>query len=94
MGNLFGSVTLPGMTIPAITVICYLGGEICKAVGLKKKWLPVFCGLLGGVLGVLTFYLSAPFPETDLITAAAHGIISGLAATGANQMAKQFGRND
>ena len=35
-------------------------------------------------------YLMPDFPATDYITAAAIGIVSGLAATGAHQAAKQL----
>ena len=35
-------------------------------------------------------YIMPDFPATDYITAAAIGIVSGLAATGANQAMKQL----
>ena len=34
------------------------------------------------------------FPATDYITAVAVGIVSGLAATGANQIVKQLGKSE
>lgn len=77
--------------VAAITVICYLVAQIVKATPLDNKWLPVLCGLMGGVLGVAALYISLPdFPATDPLTAAAVGIVSGLAATGANQISKQL----
>ena len=44
--------------IPVITVICYLIAEAIKATALDNKWLPVICGSLGGILGVVALYVS------------------------------------
>ena len=53
-----------------------------------------FCGLLGGLLGLVSFYLLPipDYPAGDPITAAAVGIVSGLAATGLHQAAKQLSK--
>ena len=78
-------------SVAAITVICYLAGVIAKATALDNKWIPVICGVLGGVLGVVGLYLGVPdFPAADPLTAVAVGIVSGLAATGVNQAVKQL----
>lgn len=76
--------------IAAITVICYLAAECIKATALDNKWLPVVCGALGGALGVVGMFIMPEFPGGDYITAVAIGIVSGLAATGANQIGKQL----
>ncbi len=76
--------------IAAITVICYLAAQGIKATSLNNKWLPVICGLLGALLGVVGLYLMPDFPAGDILTAIAVGIVSGLAATGANQIYKQM----
>ena len=76
--------------IAAITVICYLAAELIKATALDNKWLPAICGVLGGVLGILGMFIMPEFPGTDYITAAAIGIVSGLAATGAHETVKQL----
>ena len=78
------------VAIPVITVICFLIAEGLKATALDNKWLPVICGFFGGCLGVLALYIMPDFPATDLITALAIGIVSGLAATGVNQVYKQM----
>ena len=78
--------------VAAITVICYLIGQGVKASGLDNKWIPVIVGACGGVLGVAGMFLMADFPAGDVLTAAAVGIVSGLAATGINQMAKQLSK--
>ena len=46
------------------------------------------------MLGVAGMYVIANFPAKDIINAAAVGIASGLAATGANQIMKQAGKNE
>lgn len=78
-------------TVAAITVIAYLVGQIVKASGIDNKWIPVICGFVGGVLGVVGMYIMPEFPGGDYITAAAVGIVSGLAATGVNEAVKQLG---
>lgn len=77
--------------VAAITVICLLIGQAVKASGLDNKWIPITCGVCGCVLGIAGMFLMPDFPATDYITAAAVGIVSGLAATGANQVFKQLG---
>ena len=76
-------------TLPAITVICYLVGEIVKLTPLDTRYIPVICGATGLVLSVAASLLIPAYASTDLLEAAAIGIVSGLAATGANQMVKQ-----
>ena len=76
--------------VAAITVICFLIGQGVKSSGLDNKWIPVIVGACGGVLGVAGMFLMADFPAGDVLTAAAVGIVSGLAATGVNQAGKQL----
>lgn len=77
-------------SVAAITVICLLAGYCIKLTPLDNRVIPVACGLCGLVLGVAAIYLGVPdFPATDPLTAAAVGVASGLAATGANQVYKQ-----
>ena len=56
------------------------GEEICNMV----------THILGGALGILGMRLMPDFPAADLLSAAAVGIVSGLAATGADQIGKQL----
>lgn len=76
--------------VMAITVICYLVATAIKQTPLSNKWLPTICGALGGVLGFLGPHLMAGFPASDPLTAVSVGIVSGLAATGADQVVKQL----
>ena len=75
-------------SVVGITVICYLVGMIVKATAVDNKWIPVIVGVAGAALGVAGMYVIADFPATDTINALAVGIVSGLAATGANQITK------
>ena len=76
--------------VAAISVIAWVVGQIVKASGLDNKWIPIICGIFGGVMGVVGMKIMPDFPATDYITAIAVGIVSGLAATGANQIYKQL----
>lgn len=78
-------------SVAAITVMCYLVGQIVKATGIDNKWIPCIAGVVGAVLGAVALAVGMPdFPATDYITAIAVGVVSGLAATGINQVAKQL----
>ena len=77
-------------SVAGITAICYLAAQAVKATNLDNKWLPVICGVLGGILGVVGLYWIPEYPAQDIITAIAVGIMSGLAATGVNQVYKQL----
>ena len=50
--------------------------------------------MLGGVLGVVGMYTMPDFPAGDILTAIAVGIVSGLAATGADQLGKQLTKSN
>lgn len=76
--------------IAAITVLCFLAAQGAKATSIDNKWLPVICGGLGGVLGVVGMHIMPDFPAQDVITAAAVGVVSGFAATGVHQAYKQI----
>ena len=76
--------------VSAITVLCYLIGEAVKASKLDNKYIPVICGILGAILGVAAMFAMPEVPAQDIITAAAVGAVSGLAATGANQLYNQL----
>ena len=79
--------------VAAITVICLLIGQAVKASGLDNKWIPIVCGVCGCALGIAAMFIMPDFPAADYITAAAVGIVSGLAATGMNQAVKQLGNS-
>ena len=82
--------TLGIASVAGITVICYLAATAVKQTPLANKWLPTICGLLGGILGAVGMKIIPDYPAGDIITAIAVGIVSGLAATGADQVVKQL----
>ena len=78
-------------SVVGITVITYLIGMGCKAwEKLDNKFIPVICGFVGAILGVVGMYTMPDFPAKDVLNAIAIGIVSGLASTGANQVKKQL----
>lgn len=78
--------------VAAITVICYLVGLVVKVMPCDNHpYIPIACGAVGGILGLVALYTGLPqFPASDPLTAIAVGIVSGLAATGINQVYKQL----
>ena len=80
--------------VAVITVIAYLVGLAVKATALPNRWIPVICAAVGGALGVAGLYTMPDFPATDVLTAIAVGIVSGLAATGIDQTVKQLGSKE
>lgn len=77
-------------SVAAIVVICYLGGLGVKLSPLDNKWIPLFCGVFGGILGVVAMFVMPDYPGADILTAIAVGIVSGLSATGIDQIGKQL----
>ena len=80
--------------VAVITVICFLVGQLVKATGLDNKYIPVIVGVAGGALGVLGMFVMPDFPAADCMTAAAVGVVSGLAATGVHQAYKQLNKGE
>lgn len=81
------------VAFPAIVVMCYLVGMICKAFKneVLDSIIPVICGVVGAILGVVIFLTIPNFiPADNWAVAVAIGIVSGLSATGANQIYKQL----
>ena len=78
-------------SVAAITVICYLLGMACKATAeIKDEMIPSIMGVAGAALGVVAYFTKMPeFDGFHILTAIAVGIVSGLAATGINQIFKQ-----
>lgn len=77
-------------SVAAITVIVFLVCQAVKATKLDNKWLPVIAGGCGAALGIVGMLTMSGYPAKDYLTAIAVGIVSGLAATGINQVYKQL----
>lgn len=83
------------ITIPAITAIVYTIIDVAKtAIGDTDKFarfIPLVELLLGGICGIVaTFVAPEIIGQQNLVVAFVIGAASGLAATGANQIAKQL----
>lgn len=81
--------------VAAITVIAYLIGQGCKALSdtiVPNRFIPIICGAVGAVLGPVGMATMSGFPAQDILTAVAVGIVSGLAATGVDQIGKQLSK--
>lgn len=81
------------VAFPAIVVMCYLVGILCKTVGKGEidQFIPVICGTVGAILGIIIFFTIPNFiPAENWAVAVAVGIVSGLSATGINQIYKQL----
>lgn len=76
--------------VAMITVIAFFFGEVVKCTKLHNKWVPVICGAIGALLGVAAMYTVPDFIATDILSAIAVGIVSGMAATGLHQTMKQL----
>ena len=73
--------------------VCFLVGAGLKAIGneVLNKFIPFLCGLFGGILSVIAFKTIPNFiPAQNWLEALYVGIGSGLMATGAHQVYKQF----
>lgn len=85
------------IAFPAIVVICYLVGATLKAFNCETldKFIPVICGFVGGILGVLVFNTIPNYiPADNWLMALAIGIVSGFASTGINQVYRQFTKEE
>lgn len=77
--------------IPVIVVICYVVITAIKATKIDGKWFPLISCALGALLAAGMFYAVPEFIGAASLTAAViSGAVSGLAATGTNQIFKQL----
>ena len=82
-------------TIPALVAIVYTIIDVTKTAlggtGKFTRFIPLIACLLGGICGVVAFYLVPGTMGTEnLLVAIVIGAASGLSATGTNQVAKQL----
>lgn len=82
-------------SMPIIVIICYLIGEIYKILFKNKdelfKFIPIFVSLIGGIIGVIMFFLNPEIINvSNFWLAFVVGVISGASATGTNQIIKQL----
>ena len=79
------------VSVAAITIICYLIGQILIAWDkFDNRKIPVIMGICGAILGVISYFIAPSIMIADnIIVAIAIGIVSGFAATGIDQIMKQ-----
>ena len=82
------------VAFPAIMCICYFIGLAVKTFGTSEKldkWIPIICGGSGMALAIIVYFtIPGYIPAENWLVALCIGLVSGLAATGANQIYKQF----
>mgnify|MGYP001194575545 CR=1 FL=1 len=84
--SLFGIIAMP-----VIAVISYGVGVVVKSIPkINDDLIPAICIVCGAILGPVGYFVIPKFPATDVMSAIAVGIVSGLAATGANQIVKKI----
>lgn len=86
-------------SVPIIVVCCYIVGELYKLIFKNKteafRFIPVLSAVVGGILGVIIFFTNPEmiFDAQNVWIALGVGIVSGVSATGTNQIVKQlFGK--
>lgn len=78
--------------IGAIVIICYLVGMWVKNSKIDNSYIPTIVGTVGAILGVVAMYTMPELGIPSVLDALAYGVVSGLAATGIDQMYKQIER--
>lgn len=77
-----------------IIVICYSIVEILKSIGfdktIPKRFIPLFCAILGAVLGLVP----GIFTDISIYFKLIYGFIMGATSTGVFEMIKGIRRSD
>lgn len=78
------------MNYPFICIICYIVVFFIKKTKIKNEFLPLISCALGIVLSIIGFYVLPQYMLTEnVLVAIIGGAMTGLAATGGNQVFKQ-----
>lgn len=83
------------VSVPVIVLICYLMAEAIKVLFYKnskvRELLPIISAFIGCVLAIIIFVFVPDLRLfNNVLDAIVVGIISGLGATGSNQIFKQI----
>lgn len=85
-----------GYLTPFIVLVVFLLVEVLKKTCIKtnklKTWIPIASAILGAAIGVILYCIDTEWMmySNNIISAIANGGFSGLAATGCNQIYKQY----
>lgn len=78
------------MAYPAIVLITYIIVAFVRRTAVRNEWLPLIACGIGGGLALLGFYVAPTIiVASRWYIALIGGALSGLAATGGNQIFKQ-----
>ena len=80
-----------------IVVLCYIIGMALKAWDkFDDRKIPVLMAVSGGVIGVIVYFVEPSLLGDigGIISAIIKGVVSGLCATGVNQIYKQSKKGD
>ena len=70
-----------------IAVAAFIVGQIIKSLKVPNKFIPLICGILGAVLGIV---LPTVFVGKDVVTCGILGLALGWGATGGYETVKQL----
>ena len=70
-----------------IAVAAFIVGQIIKPLKVPNKFIPLICGVLGAVLGIV---LTTVFVGKDIVTRGILGLALGWCATGGYETIKQL----
>ena len=82
--------------VPIIVVCCYIIGEVYKIIFNNNqktyKYIPILMAIVGGILGVIMYLTNKDmiFNAINVWISLEIGIVSGVSATGTNQIIKQI----
>lgn len=85
------------VTVPVIIAIVYGFFAIYKKIVTKEKYIrliPLLASILGAILGITGYVYTDIMPCDNVLTAILVGAASGFAATGINQLTKQWSKPD
>lgn len=70
-----------------IAVAAFIVGQIIKSLKVPNKFIPLICGVLGAILGIV---LPTVFVGKDIVTCGILGLALGWGATGGYETVKQL----
>ena len=70
-----------------IAVAAFIVGQIIKSLKVPNKFIPLICGVLGAILGIV---LPTVFVGKDVVTCGILGLALGWGATGGYETVKQL----
>lgn len=70
-----------------IAVAAFIVGQIIKSLKVPNKFIPLICGVLGAVLGIV---IPTVFVGKDIVTCGILGLALGWGATGGYETVKQL----